>query len=442
MKYSFKLLLTGLVILILNPQLHAQVAFALAGNYVMGSNSVSVTAADINGDGQMDLIVENNGTLILTNNGNGQFGSNAMVTAVVADKITVADVNGDGKLDLIWSDESISGHLWVFTNNGSGGFGSNGVYAVGQVPDTPLAVDVNNDGKLDLICANRANQILSVLTNNGTGGFKLASSPATGSDGGPVSVVAADVNNDGKLDLICANYGNSLVGHTLSVLTNSGGGIFKLSSTPTVGPAPISVVAMDINGDSKVDLICANSLTNTLSVLTNNGSGVFGSNATLTVGLNHIGLIAADVNGDGKPDLIFVQGTNAVSILANNGSGGFNTNPILIAVSNPLNVIAADVNGDGRQDLICVNTGLQNGIYVTNSSLSVLVNVPTLTSIYSSNNLTVSWPSSWTNWTLSQNPDLTTTNWTASTGIANDGTNKSLTVPALANSLFFRLAHP
>jgi len=314
------------------------------------------------------------------------------------------------------------------------------------VPDTPLAVDVNNDGKLDLICANRANQTLSVLTNNGTGGFNLASSPATGSDSGPVSVVAADVNNDGKLDLICANSGNPFggnsVGHSLSVLTNSGNGIFKLASTPTVGPAPSSVVAMDINGDGKVDLICANSLTNTLSVLTNNGSGVFGSNATLTVGLNHSGLIAADVNGDGKPDLIFVQGTNAVSILANNGSGGFNTNPILISVPNPLSVIAADVNGDGRQDLICVNTGLQNGIYVTNSSLSVLVNVPTLTSIYSSNNLTVSWPSSWTNWTLSQNPDLTTTNWTASTGIANDGTNKSLTVPALANSLFFRLAHP
>jgi hypothetical protein len=155
------------------------------------------------------------------------------------------------------------------------------------------------------------------------------------------------------------------------------------------------VTAADVNGDGKVDLICGNYNDNTLSVLTNNGSGIFGRNATLK------------------------------------------------AIPRPGGLIAADFNGDGKMDVICVNGNVAlPPNYNIPGALSVLVNVPTLTSIYSSNNLTVSWPSSWTNWTLSQNPDLTITNWTASTGIVNDGTNKSLTVPALANSLFFRLAHP
>ncbi len=84
--------------------------------------------------------------------------------------------------------------------------------------------------------------------------FTNASSPGVGS--APQALVAADVNGDGKVDLITANYGNG-AGNTLSVLTNKGNGFFALASSPVVGTGTRWVTAADVNGDGKPDLIAA-----------------------------------------------------------------------------------------------------------------------------------------------------------------------------------------
>src|ERR1039457_5710088 len=78
--------------------------------------------------------------------------------------------------------------------------------------------------------------------------FKLSSSPGVGN--GPYSLVTADVNGDGKLALISVNY----YGNKLSVMTNNGSGGFVLSGTDTVGSLPTGLTAVDVNGDGKVDL--------------------------------------------------------------------------------------------------------------------------------------------------------------------------------------------
>jgi hypothetical protein len=258
-------------------------------------------------------------------------------------------------------------------------------------------------------------------------------------------VAVADVNGDGKPDLISANSNDG----TLTVLTNNGNGGFGLNATLTVGSAPSSVIAVDVNGDGKPDLISANANDGTLTVLTNNGDGSFSLDATLNVGLSSgsspENVVAVDVNGDGKLDLVSADfGDDTLTVLINDGSGGFASSSTLsvgVAGSEPNAVAAADVNGDGTPDLISANYGT--------STLSVLLRantpaVPTLNiSLTSPNIVVVSWPSSATGFVLQQNSDLTSANWLDFNGTVNDdGTTKTAIITPLTGNQFFRLYHP
>jgi hypothetical protein len=426
------ILLTGL------DRATAQLSFASPRSYPSGRGASAVIGADVNGDGRIDLVSLGATTLlsVLTNNGNADFGSNATYNVGAITSVFAADVNGDSKADLICAnihDRVSPGTLEVLTNDGHGGFLLSSSPVVGARPISVVAADVNRDGWVDLISANASDNTISVLTNDGRGSFVPSGTYAVGND--PFWVVAADISEDNWPDLICANY----KGNNLSVLTNTGGGRLGLSSSPSVGSFPICLAAADVNGDGKMDLISANSGTlsggNSLSVLTNGGNGVFALAATYAVGRNPCGVVAVDVNADGQLDLIscnFLD--NTLTVLTNNGSGDFALALTCGVGVNPRGITAADVNGDGRADLISANFG--------DGSLSVLVNIPTLRIRSSSGVVVVSYPSSWTNWTLLQSTNLGTPAWSASAGVADDGTNRSLNVSSPVSKQFFRLSSP
>jgi hypothetical protein len=336
--------------------------FTLIDSPAVGDVPQSIAAADVNGDGRVDLISANGSTsllTVLTNNGNGAFTfAGAPGTGLFALSVTTTDVNSDGRPDFISAGNN---SLSVFTNNGSGVF----ILAATLGTSNPFnvkAADVNADGKVDLVCVNATADMLSVLTNNGAGNFILASTPATGSQ--PRGLAIADVNGDGKLDLINGRLNAS----TLSVLTNHGNGNFTLASSPGVAGVTLSVTAADVNGDGKVDLIGA-CLDTGLSVLTNNGTGSFASAGLLNLGTGPRDVTAADVNGDGKVDLISAnQNADTLSVLTNNGSGAFTLVSSPAVGDAPQAVIAADVNGDGATDLVSANSQAD--------TLSVLLNTP------------------------------------------------------------------
>ncbi len=421
-------------------------SFVLASSPGVGASPSSVTAADVNGDGRVDLISANQGdsTLsVLTNGGGGNFGLNATINVgnnIATISVTSADVNRDHKPDLICANFG-NNTLSVFTNDGNGNFVLASTNKVGGGPSSVVAADVKGDGKVDLICANANDNTLSILTNTGNSTFGSNATLHVGSSpfASPVSVAAADVNGDGKVDLICANSGDN----TLSVLTNKGNGTFAAAVDYSVGNAPQSVTTADVNGDGKVDLICANANDNTLSILTNTGNGTFVLASSPGVGGIPYSVTAADVNHDGKTDLICANASdNTLSVLTNDGSGNFGSFATpsvgdidIIGQIFPQSVTTADVNNDGTVDLVCANQG--------NSTLSVFFNGPTLAIKQSGNSVTVSWLDIWTGWTnLQQNSNLTTTNWISTGGVTDDGTNQSLTIIPSSGKLFFRLSNP
>ena len=267
--------------------------------------------------------------------------------------------NGAGVTNVNLMAANTAGAISWITNYGN--FVPGATPGAGNYPVFVASADVNGDGKQDMVCANLVDSTLTVLTNNGSGNFAISASPGVGSN--PFGVVAADVNGDGKPDLISANYG----ANSLTVLTNNGSGRFTLSATLNVGLNPQSVTAAYLNGDGWIDLVCANNGANTLTVLTNNAHGGFAISSSPAVGSSPFFVTAADVNSDGRMDLISANfGANTLTLLTNNGTGGFALSSSPAVGNGPYAVAAADVTGDGRIDLVCANNNA--------NTLTVLVN--------------------------------------------------------------------
>ncbi len=283
--------------------------------------------------------------------------------------VVVADVNGDGKSDVIvgncCTDPST---ISVLLGNGDGTLQAPVAYSAGGNGVEAIAVgDVNGDGHPDLVVAtyyqtgNPDNGGLAVLLGNCDGTFRPPIS--YGSSGSfAISVVIADVNGDGHPDLIVANYcqvpTNCNVGN-ISVLQGNGDGTFLPPVSYNAGSGTRGMAVADVNGDGKPDVIVENG-SPIVTVLLNNGDGTFQPFATPDVGGFILALAVGDVNGDGKPDLLATVAcpmacpTAAVSVLLGNGDGTFQS-PILSALPSDGEYFGTltlqDLDGDGKPDV-------------------------------------------------------------------------------------------
>jgi hypothetical protein len=244
--------------------------------------------------------------------------------------------------------------------------GNNGTHIIAMA-------DVNFDGKIDLICANygiktdpSSGDSVTVLTNNGSGVFGLNATLVV--TNGAEFVLATDINGDGKVDLIISTQNSSM----LSVFTNNGSGIFSLNSILQASADPVWVSTADVNGDGFPDLITANVPGNTLTILTNNGTGVFGLSTNLPTGNFPDPVLAGDLNGDGKPDLICVNSNDGtITIFTNNGSGFFRTETNFTPGNVQFSIATSDLNGDGKPDLILPNWNVNTLSVWTNNGLGI-----------------------------------------------------------------------
>ncbi len=256
--------------------------FQARQDLAMGDSPESVVLADVNADGKFDLITANSGSFsnsvsVRLGNGNGTFQASVeFATGTAPRSVTVVDVNADSKLDLVTANGS-SNTVSVLLGIGNGTFQSKQDFGTGAEPRSLAAGDVNGDGKIDLITANLAGSSLSVLLGNGTGTFQVNLETLLGSFS-PADLALTDTNGDGKLDVIAADGDRSVI-----VFRGRGNGYFGSRQQYSTEGA-VSVVAADVDGNGQVDLVTANVANQSISVLLDDGSGLFQKKRDFSVG--------------------------------------------------------------------------------------------------------------------------------------------------------------
>ena len=382
------------------------VSFLPAVTYLSGGLApVSVAIADVNGDGRLDVVVanENSNTVgVLLGKGDGTFQSAVTYGSGARSPISivVADVNGDAIPDMVVANvcgiTCSSGAVSVLLGNNDGTFQSAVSYGSGgSLPWSVAVADLNGDGRLDIVISNQGDNTLGVLLGKGDGTFQPAVAYGSGSNSFTSTVVIADVNADAKSDLVvadgCDSYPTCANG-TVGVLLGNGDGTFQAAAVYFSGGSEATSLAVaDVNGDGKPDLVVGNNCLScgdsTVSVQLGNGDGTFEAAVAYILTLSVTNAVAvADVNGDGKPDLLVagdvINAGRVVSLLGNgdgmfqpgvlHGSGG----------SGAFSVAVADVNGDDKPDLVVAN-GASNtvGVLINNT-----VFTPTTTKLVSSPN--------------------------------------------------------
>jgi hypothetical protein len=382
--------------ILIAPPVTAQSLFKPMVTYDGGGYLYSIAVADVNGDHKPDIVVANaNGVGVLLGNGDGTFQPvvkyNSGATAAVF--VVVADVNGDGKPDLVVANtgggtNDDDGSVGVLLGNGDGTFRPAVVYdSGGQGATSAVVADFNQDGKLDLLVSNGCLGVnctsgpwVGVLLGNGDGTFQAV---VTYDNNGlmPHAVSSADINGDGKPDMVVANfYPYSLEPQSIGVRMGNGDGTFQPEAfygTNGFNGAS-SVAAGDVNLDGKVDLLVMNyGFFGVVAVLLGNGDGTFRPAITYATGLNpNLGgpqIAVADLNADAKPDLIAADYSGAVDVLLGNGDGTFQAAASYLSGGYGADaVVVADLNGDGSPDVVVANDSLSG--YGGPGTVGVLLN--------------------------------------------------------------------
>ncbi len=289
--------------------------------YPAGGSGWSVAQADINADGVPDLVVANglaDQVSVLLGDGSGGFGRPSSFPASTGPVcVLLADLNGDGRPDIVVSNDSTQGAVTVLLATATG-FASPVDYAVGNATMFVVARDFDGDGILDLLAASDGEDALSLLHGVGDGTFGAAQPFGASTEYGPRSIGVGDFNGDGILDAAAADGYRSV-----AVVV----GPPSATEAPTIysfGTNPESVAVADFDGDGILDLAVAEAngysdgRPGTLEILLGQGDGTFTQVTSLTVGIAPEFLLAVDLNGDGKPDLVSANAwSGSISVILN-----------------------------------------------------------------------------------------------------------------------------
>ncbi len=331
--------------------------------------------ADLNGDGQADLLVvaeDENQLAMFEGIGGGVFRpAGRLATQPRPRRVCVADANRDSRPDLFVVGAN---GLVLWQRDRLGGFSSpKRLLSATSLSGLALG-DVTGDGLLDVAVVDRSRGTVSFLVGTANGKFALADSYVVHS--GPEAVLLADLSGNGRLDAVVLNQ----LGNSVTVLRNLGGGTFDSSHgiLSEVGDLAAVTVA-DFDRDSHLDLAVTSGESGRLGVFLGDGGGRFAALPTQPIGGQPRDLVAGSFDADDAPDLAIVKfSAGEVAILSGDGRGGFAA-PILIPVGlGPTAIASGSFGGTGRADLAVANllSDSVSVLYGTGSGFAHATNFP------------------------------------------------------------------
>ena len=349
------------------------------------ANTSGVLSGHLNNDNHLDVVASSaTGITIMLGNGTGNLArgkSYASGINTFGGSGALADFNEDGKIDIAGVQPQ---GFAILEGDGTGEFNDALSYhtSIPFMRDL-VAADFNNDGKQDFAIIGPGFQgqipggggVVEVALGDGSGGFTRKSISNFGLDL-PTAITSADFNNDGKLDLAVTQPSNGRV----SILLNDGTGGFptNISSVPFafVGFQPVALKPVLMNNDTKVDLIVIRAITNSYVVMLALGDGVFtdigGGQLQGTNSFND-DLAIGNFNADGEFDMAVIRsGESVVNVLSGNGTSQFSNYATVSIPGTPISVVVKDLNGDGKDDIAVTNSEIINNI--RQPYVSVLIN--------------------------------------------------------------------
>jgi hypothetical protein len=300
--------------------------------------------------------------------------------------IKAADLNNDGWKDVVTTSTSArtSDGFQINLSNGSGGFLPAFIDPAGQNTNSIMIGDADNDGIPDILTTDSYSTQITVHKNFGNANFPNPRLFPTGNSVAG-SVDAADIDNDGDLDVVVSASGGTAVGVTVRVFKNIGNGNFDQGTTYSIRSGGVQAKFRDLNNDNKPDLLFATAISSPpydFHFAFNNGDGTFGAIQTKAIGgCGWYDIDAADFNNDGLNDVVLTEwlGCQNVSesarrifVCLNQGNGVFSAPIIKLVGPHPAPMGIADFNRDGNLDIVTgvsganleINLGLGNGDFL------------------------------------------------------------------------------
>ena len=322
----------------------------------------SVYAVDIDGDGDMDVLsasyVDDRIAWYENTDGQGTFSTQKTIKTQADGAVSVyaADIDGDGDMDVLSASSEDNKIAWYENTDGQGTFSTQKTISTGAAyASSVYAADLDGDGDMDVLSASVFDDKIAWYENtDGQGTFSSQKTITTQADAAR-SVYAADIDGDGDMDVLSASSSDDKIAWYENT---DGQGTFSTQKTITTqADVATSVYAADIDGDGDMDVLSASVFDDKIAWYENtDGQGTFSTQKTITTQADEArSVYAADIDGDGDMDVLSASFRDDKIAWYENtdGQGTFSSQKTITTQANgALSVYAADLDGDGDIDVL------------------------------------------------------------------------------------------